>query len=104
MNSLDSAQKIRDIISALFSDNVTQSIIQVNDNDFITDEELVELRGGDFGDNDEVVSLLALLCEENFEEIEIVINTSSDGVLIDDKVSSSIHIETLSNEYINQIC
>lgn len=99
-----SKEKILEIIYAIFNNDNQNSIIQVNDNDFITDEELVELRNGEFGDNDETTKLLSILCDDFFEEIEVIINTSSDGVLDNNKILSSLNINKLTDSYIDDIC
>lgn len=105
LNSADSKEKILEIIYALFSyKNGDETIIQVNDNDFITDEALIEIRKGEFGDNDQTTALLAILCSPIFEEIEVIINTTSDGVLENKKLLPSINHKELSDNYINQIC
>ena len=103
--SMDSSRgKIIEIIDSIFGVDTQPLVIQVNDNDFITDEELVVLRNGDFGDNDEITKLLAVLSKEIFEEIEVVINTSSDGVLQDGEVVSELHADQLTDMYIDTIC
>lgn len=99
-----SKEKILEIICAIFNNDNQNSIIQVNDNDFITDEELLELRNGEFGDNDETTKLLSILCDDFFEEIEVIINTSSDGVLENNKVISTLNINKLTDCYIDDIC
>ena len=99
-----SKEKILEIICTIFDKKKQDFIIQVNDNDFITDEELIELRSGEFGDNDETTKLLAILCDNFFEEVEIIINTSSDGVFEDDKIISLLSTDKLTDDYIDSIC
>lgn len=101
----DSKEKIAEIIHALFDYNGTDNVvIQVNDNDFITDEALIEIRHGEFGDNDETTALLTILCQDVFEEVEVIVNTSSDGVLDNGKLLSEIKNSQLSDDYIEAIC
>lgn len=103
--SEDSKAKIQEIIHALYSDNKPcEAIIQVNDNDFITDEALVEIRKGEFGDNDQTTALLCILCQDLFKEVEVIINTSSDGVLENGHLLSSINSKRLTDDYIESIC
>ena len=100
--SPDSKEKIIELISELYKKNNT--IIQVNDNDFITDEELKGIRGGDFGDNDQITALLVDLCVSIFDEVEVIINTSSDGVLENEVTIPSIKKKDLTDTYINELC
>lgn len=105
LTSPDSREKILEIIHALYKkDTQDNVVIQVNDNDFITDEELKEIRKGEFWDNDMTASLLASLCSEIFEQVEVIINTSSDGVLEDWNILPEISTQTLSQSYIQKIC
>lgn len=105
LNADDSKEKILEIIYALFSNEGSDEvIIQVNDNDFITDEALIEIRKGEFGDNDQTTALLAILCSPIFEEVEVIINTTSNGVLANNQLLSEIDHKQLSDDYINQIC
>lgn len=100
-----SKKKILEIIYALFNNtNTCNTVIQVNDNDFVTDEELVKMRNGDFGDNDETTALLANSCSEIFEEVEVIINTSSDGVIEGNETISSLGIDKFTDGYIDKIC
>ena len=100
-----SKQKIAELLYVLFSgESEEKNIIQVNDNDFVTDEELVAFRGGDFGDNDEIVKLLVFLCTGIFESIEVVINTSADGVLKNEVVVPTLTVSELTDGYIEEIC
>ncbi len=100
-----SKEKILEIIYALFNHkNGDEAIIQVNDNDFITDEELLKIRHGEFGDNDQTTALLAILCSIIFDEIEVIINTTSDGVLDNQQLLTEISHSTLTDSYIEQIC
>gem|GEM_PF-4212846 len=100
--SEDSRGKISKIISELYQKD--DAIIQVNDNDFITDEELTTIRGGDFGDNDKITALLAELCNEIFDEVEVIVNTGSDGVLENSEILPEIKTENLKDDYIEKIC
>jgi len=104
LNSSSSKENIKNIIYSVFNQEEQKTVIQINDNDFITDEELVKFRNGAFGDNDELTKLLAILCSEIFEEIEVIINTSSDGVLENNKLLTSIKAEKLTDSYIGKIC
>ncbi len=99
-----SKEKILDIVSALFGNKNNDAVIQVNDNDFITDEELVKIRGGDFGDNDKTAQLLSMLCTQVFEKVEVIFNTSSDGVTENGKTVESIKLSVLTDSYIDGIC
>jgi glutamate 5-kinase len=96
-------QSIQNIIHELYK-NSNENIIQINDNDFITDEELKELRGGEFSDNDELVALLTLLCSRIFKNIEIIINTSSDGVMENGNIISEIKNKNINQKWIQKIC
>ena len=100
--SKDSREKIAEVIAFLYKKD--DAIIQVNDNDFVTDEELRSIRNGDFGDNDEITSLLAKLCADLFDEVEVIINTSSDGILVDDKIIPLLKARDLTDGYIDKIC
>ena len=100
--SPDSKEKISELISVLYKKNNT--VIQVNDNDFITDEELKGIRGGDFGDNDQITALIVDLCGSIFEEVEVIINTSSDGVLEKGVTIPVVKKEDLTDEYIHELC
>lgn len=100
----DSKVKIQEIIHALYSNSSNAAIIQVNDNDFITDEALVEIRKGEFGDNDQTTALLCILCQDVFKEVEVIINTSSDGVLENGRLLPAIDCTQLTDDYIESIC
>ncbi len=102
LSSESSKEKISQIILSLYKMN--ESVIQINDNDFVTDEELVRMRGGDFGDNDKITALLAKLCSSLFKNVEVVFNTSSDGVLENNKVIPSLNADRLTDQYINDLC
>ncbi len=99
----NSRKKIQEIIRVLYqNDNI---IIQANDNDFISDEELQKIRGGDFGDNDKLTTLIANICSEIFQEVEIIINTTADGVLNENKkIIKKIQVKKLTTPYIKKIC
>jgi len=61
--------------------NGNSAVIQFNENDFVSDVELKEIRGGEFGDNDKTATLIAEICLDLFDEIELIINTNTNGVL-----------------------
>ena len=102
LTAKDSQKKIIEIISSIYIKN--NLIIQVNDNDFITDEELTKIRCGNFGDNDKLTALLANLCKNIFTKIEIIFNTNSDGVLEGKKVINLLKTKNLLNKDIEKIC
>ena len=95
---------LKKIISAIYQSK-NKAIIQFNENDFLSDEELREIRGGDFGDNDQTAALITQLCAEIFDEVELIINTSSDGVVgLDGKKIDNLSIIDLTDENINNLC
>lgn len=98
-----SRESLKNIIYNVYS-NSNNAVIQINDNDFVTDEELRLARGGDFGDNDETSTLLAELCSEIFNEVKLVLNTSSDGVVKNGKTIDKLNKNELSNEFIKELC
>jgi len=81
-----------------------KNIILVNDNDFISDEELKKIRGGNFGDNDRLTTLLAELCDEIFTEVNVIINTSTDGVLDGTTTIPKLDTDALTDAYIEKLC
>ncbi len=98
-------ESIAEIIYSLFNDGTDNSaVIQVNDNDFVTDEELIKIRGGDFGDNDKTTALLAILCDKIFTEVDVIFNTSSNGVLENGSTIPLVPADNLKNSYIEKIC
>lgn len=97
-----SKQKISEIIQKLLL--YEDLLIQVNDNDFLSDEELLQIRWWDFWDNDKITSLLAILCSDFFDEVKIVLNTSSDWVLRDWKTISHIKLNEMSDLFIENLC
>lgn len=99
----DSREALKDIIFNIYQ-NPLYAVIQLNDNDFITDEELRESRGGDFGDNDELTALVAELCAEMFEGVEVIINTGSDGVMENGETIAELATADLSDEKIAALC
>jgi len=104
LNSDISKEKILEIIHSIFNVDKQKYIIQLNDNDFITDEELVELRWWDFGDNDELTALLANLCSNIFDEVQVIVNTSSDWVLDENKEKIEIiKTDNFDDKYMEQI-
>ncbi len=99
----DSANSLKNIIFNIYR-NPLYAVIQLNDNDFITDEELREFRKGDFGDNDELTALATELCSEIFENVEVVINTGSDGVIKNGKTVAEMSAGDMSDEKIDLLC
>ncbi len=98
-------ESIAEIIYSLFNEGTDNSaVIQVNDNDFVTDEELIKIRGGDFGDNDKTTALLAMLCDKIFIETDVIFNTSSNGVLENGNTVPLMLADNLKNSYIEKIC
>ena len=99
----DSQEKILEIMQGLFQKNNT--IIQVNDNDVVTDEELQYIRWWDFGDNDETTYLIAKLCSDLFQKITVIINTSSNGVYNEDwETLRYLNPKDMDDTYIESIC
>jgi len=98
-----SKESLKSIIYNIYQ-NPNNAVVQVNDNDFITDEELKLVRGGDFGDNDKTATLLAEICAEIFGEVELIINTSSDGVTKDGKSVTELKNSDLNDQYIESLC
>ncbi len=95
---------MKKVISEVYR-NGNSAIIQFNENDFVSDAELKEIRGGEFGDNDRTATLITELCLELFNETELVINTSSDGVLDENgNLIKEISVSELTNEKIDLIC
>jgi len=54
---------MKKIITEVYK-NGNSAVIQFNENDFVSDAELREIRGGEFGDNDKTATLLVELCLE----------------------------------------
>jgi len=103
LSSSDSQAKILEILEALFQKNDT--IIQINDNDFVTGEELEYIRWWDFWDNDETTYLIALLCSGLFEKITTIINTSSEWVYDENKHTIPyINPSDITDRFIEDIC
>ena len=95
---------IRRIVGEIYK-NGNSSVIQFNENDFVSDAELREIRGGEFGDNDKTASLIAELCFGLFDEVELIVNTSSDGVMDEKKeILKNISAKDLSDDKIDLIC
>lgn len=99
----DSRESLKNIISGIYQSPL-YAVIQLNDNDFITGEELREARGGEFGDNDELTALAAELCAEIFESVEIVVNTGSDGVIKNGETVAEMPSGDMSDEKIAALC
>jgi len=98
-----SKDKITQIIYNIYKNDI-KPIIQVNDNDFITDEELIDIRWWDFWDNDKLTALLTILCADIFDEVEIIFNTSINWVLKDWKTIDYIKKDNLDEKYIQSVC
>jgi len=95
---------MKKIISEIYK-NGNSAVIQFNENDFVSDSELKKIRGGEFGDNDKTATLVAELCSEIFQEVELIINTSADGVLNQkNKLIEQIFASKFSQKKINSIC
>lgn len=81
------------------------SIIIFNDNDFVSDEELIQVRGGEFGDNDYLAALITELCLDIFEDAELIINTSSNGVLDENEQRiKQINASEIQLQEIDNLC
>ncbi len=99
----DSRSSLENIISGIYQ-NPVYAVVQFNDNDFITDEEIHEARGGEFGDNDELTALVAELCAEVFESVEVIVNTCSDGVIKNQKSIAEMSEKDMTDEKITALC
>ncbi len=97
-------EDLKKIIHSIYN-NGNSAIIQFNENDFVSDAELKDIRGGDFGDNDKTTTLIAEICLDLFDEIELIIQTSTDGVLSESgEVIKEISTSELSDEKIEKLC
>lgn len=96
-------QSLKKIITSIYNDSL-KSVIQINDNDFVSGEELKILRGGEFGDNDKITIMLAELCSKIFREVEIIFNTNSEGVVKNNETIPEIKGKKLNKKKINEIC
>ena len=95
---------LEQIIRMIYGPNSPfRGMILVNDNDFVSDEELKLLRGGVFGDNDEITMNLALLFQSIFKKVKVVFNTSVDGVMAGGALIPQINARQLTDEYIKSI-
>jgi len=99
----DSRSSLKNIILSIYQ-NPVYAVIQLNENDFITDEELKNIRGGDFGDNDKLTALTAELCAEIFESVEVIANTGSDGVTEKGETIAEMNAMEMSDEKIAELC
>ncbi len=99
----DSRDALKDIIFSVYQ-KPAYAVVQLNDNDFITGEELREIRGGDFGDNDALTALAAELCAEIFASVEVIVNTSSDGVTENGETIAELDAAELSDGKIAALC
>ncbi len=98
-----SQKYILDVLEIFLEDN-SKVVLQVNDNDMVTDEELKNLRGDVFGDNDEITALITSICAPYFDEIVVCVNTMSDGVLDSEgKVISNLSCGDITDDFLNTL-
>ncbi len=96
-----SQRYILDVLEIFLADN-SRVVLQVNDNDMVTDEELKNLRGDIFGDNDEITALITSICAPYFDEIVVCVNTMSNGVLdFEGKVMQYLPCSDITEDFLN---
>ncbi len=97
-------QEVSRVLKAIYSDPL-KCVAVLNDNDFLSDEELKNLRGGDFGDNDKEAILAAEVCLDFAERVEVIIQTSTNGVLDSTgRTIDQLKVSDLSDEVIRELC
>lgn len=106
--SFQNGGSIRNVAEAIYSTgNACYAVLQLNENDFESDEELRSARNGEFGDNDENAVNIGRVAKTFSEFVRISVGTESGGFKEhkgEGDIISELSLEEITSSFLDAHC